>query len=148
MLAVTDVKQLQGPLIRLNSRHIRKFAHPRELAVEGERYLRGGCYEAGTRLIDVAGTAVKVTSVTKKRRSLSWKYWGAPEPVWVVGLGLASEGQVSIEVLKRLLIDLVISNRWHRSAHYSSDEEFESEIGSARTILDLFAHLSFFGRLT
>lgn len=139
-----DASNLTFPVLRVNKKNVQRYSCLQELLVQSDFFLSRGAFQGGTFVVDATGAAYEVAGVDKKRKSLSWRYWGAKNPAWVLKVALSRSRTFSIEELRELLVDTVTANGWHTQSDLSK-AEFVKYLEGARSIPELIERISFYG---
>lgn len=136
---------MQFPVLRVNELHIRRFQSSDELHRMTEKYFDLGGFKQGAFFIDSEGKKFPIKNVTKKRRSWHIGYWFAPSPAIIVDISIGRPTQLSLDEIKRLIIDLVVKNRWY-SQGGEDEKEFRKAFEGFQSIAELMDNISFYGK--
>ncbi len=80
------------------------------------------------------------------RRCWSPAYWFAPAPVYVLTTRVGEPKQLSLDEVKRRVIDLVVSKRWYKQGG-ESEAEFRAAFDELKTWEGLIENLTLYGKL-
>lgn len=144
--ANSEAAEIKFPVLRINPSHILRFRSAGEMRRMSQNYFDTGDFKRNAFLIDSAGRRYAILDVVKRR--LSWNpliQIGRRSPAIIVDYHLGPPAQLTLDDIKRLIVDLVVAHRWYRQG-YESERQFRSAFMSFHSFVELLDNISFYGK--